>query len=76
MEKSFSDYADQVSWVVLRHSGRSGVDWRLRYRGVYGMALTVYRDISERLRQGTVVLLRPNGTEQERMTAPRLRTRW
>lgn len=64
-------------WAVLRHSGRHEGKWRSIYAGSdEHSARAKFDSDSEDLRQGTVVLLAPDGTVVECIFAPRLRTRW
>ena len=64
-------------WLVERHSGRSGDQWRTVYIGKEDEARRLYQQQREALRQGTVRLFHTGDTAIVAETsAPRLRTRW
>lgn len=66
-----------AEWQVLRHGGRSTDFWRVLYSGPdEARARAVYSREKERLRQGEVRLVGPDGKVVSRQWAPRLRTRW
>jgi hypothetical protein len=62
-------------WLVLRHGGRNADTWRIAFRGPEDEANLKYATIATALRQGAVELV--STTEcTERISTPRLRTRW
>lgn len=64
-------------WLVLRHSGRSGDPWRLKFwTGVEAEARARFDELAGELRQGGVALATPEGEIINITSAPRLRTRW
>lgn len=67
---------DRHAYQVLRHSGRSGSDWRVVIdTDDAEKARLKYEDISIGLRQGAVRFVR-HGTIANCTSAPRLRSRW
>jgi len=64
------------AWNVRRHSGRSGVGWRIVYVGNYERAERRYERIAAELRQGAVELRCGSEPPVRFLTAPTLRTRW
>jgi hypothetical protein len=68
---------DLGKWRVERHSGRGMDHWRLKLETIKAAeAKTRFDKIAEKLRQGGVRLIRPDGKTEFIVNAPRLRTRW
>lgn len=64
-------------WRVERHGGRSTDKWRVVYSGPdEARARAVFTRERERMRQGGVQLVGPDGKVVASSWAPRLRTRW
>jgi hypothetical protein len=63
-------------WKVRRHGGRRTDFWRTTFTGTEEAARRWYRVDYERMRQGGVQLVQPDGAIVECAEAPRLRTQW
>lgn len=63
-------------WTVLRHGGRRRDSFRTLFSGSEAAARARYAREHERMRQGAVRLLAPDGTVILSDWAPCLRTRW
>jgi|GEM_PF-2969866 len=63
-------------WTVWRHGGRSSDVWRAVYAGERAQAEARYWREREKMRQGGVRLMDPEGRVVMSDWAPRLRTRW
>ena len=67
----------ETAYQVLRHSGRSGVPWRVAYSGDdWKTAFAKYESIALDLRQGAVRFICSCGCVLKSTSAPRLRSRW
>jgi hypothetical protein len=64
-------------WLVVRHSGRRDSGWRIA-TGLQNEAdiRRFYRKDYERVRQGGIRLVSPDGAIIHEYWAPRVRTRW
>ncbi|WPA89754.1 hypothetical protein MCACPph1_CDS0014 [Moorella phage MCACPph1] len=66
-----------MTFIVIRHGGRSCDRWREVFKGESEeKALAIYEREYEKMRQGGVILLGPQGEIKRRNWAPRIRTRW
>jgi hypothetical protein len=65
-----------TEYRVERHSGRSGADWRVVYKGSWMGADGKYEQIAEDLRQGGVRFVCSCGDILRSCSAPRLRSKW
>jgi hypothetical protein len=68
-----------TEWKVLRHGGMTrgaGSRWREVANGDEATCREVFDNQRRFLRQGTVELYNPAGEVCQRVTAPRLRSRW
>lgn len=65
-------------WRVLRQSGRGRMDeWRTLWEGDdEAVARAEYKKAEDAMRQGAVMLRRPDGRTEFVKVAPRVRTRW
>jgi hypothetical protein len=64
-------------WTILRNGGRATDTWKYRHsRFSEEGSLQTYEREKEKMRQGGLALIGPNGNVVRYYEAPRLRSRW